>query len=701
MDSSGGGLVASKIADSLKADQASAAQTKTKDLLLSLIQPSQYVGEVYSLSYETALVQVHDKFRQDVGGIPSLSFLIATRQKGDAADHTREDCSVILLRVMDAASLPNATEAERIRVEVAQRASGEASHWDEPGMMDAYTANLLSFAGVRCRVIGTFYVDSKNSTAQDELILRFGSDISNYYPNQGLKVYKPNGDALKRIVNFRDPDRIESDPLGHHEVEVGSVRYASTNRGFQGISNVSVSIAPADLLDQKTALFGMTRTGKSNTTKIIAKAVFELRYKDPKTGKIGQLIFDPNGEYANENVQDGKNPTALKNVWKANAKGNKQDVVTYGLNKHPDDPDRKLMLINFFEERNLQIGKDIINAALEDLDAQYMKNFRDVSLEAPDPADKSATTRFQRRVLAYRTLLARAGFRCPASIKPATRSLFGADLIAAMQASPDADNAPVYSAAATVFQKPQPTWGELATAFEALHRYIKEARTSGYQTFNAQYIQRSSSGSTWADSPFEKMLEMFNYANGVRALGRLLNQHTPDTSTDYADDVYKELCDGKLVIIDQSSGDPVVNQSSARRIMTKIFGSNQEAFRNAKVPPRILLYVEEAHNILPTGTDTDLHDVWVRTAKEGSKLKLGFVYATQEVSSIQKNILKNTSNWFIGHLNNTDETKELCKYYDFADFEPSIRRTQDRGFLRVKTLSNLYVVPVQVRKFEV
>ena len=732
-------------------------KVETQQWFQKLIQPSEYVGDLYSINYETARVIIHDFYREQVGGIPSLSFLIASRvdQNNTEIDFKTEDASFILLRVMDAAALPQDREAERIRVETAQRISGEIEkNWDEAGSMDLRTKNLLSFAGVQCRIIGTFFLEENVQNGEAPLNLKFGSDISNYYPNRGLKVYKPNGKALELIVNYSDPSNVQThvEKYGNTEnVKLGFVRYASTNRKHQQIDDVPVFIYPADLLSQKSALFGMTRTGKSNTTKIIAKSVFELRNAQNNGNsplRIGQIIFDPNGEYANENIQDrdgSGNPNALKNIWRKDqtlrttADTLKQqyiqetdleekrrlwdeikslvetEVVTYGILPHPLDPFRRLMKINFYEEDNLQIGKEIIDFKIAEQSAQYIKNFRQVVFKRPEENEyeneaefTGQLRRFERRVLVYRALLNKAGFTPPSRTINISR-MFNADLRTAMinySETRFTRKQGLINAAGQTLSQANVTWDSLAPAFEGLFHFLS---TADYNTFNQDYINNhrdgeneDATGEGWAEAELESLLEMFNYSKAINLIGGVNTQHTTTIGTDYAEDIYNDLTEGKLVIIDQSSGEPELNKSSANRIMWHIFKANQKAFRDGEESiPEILIYLEEAHNILPAGTDLDLSDVWVRTAKEGAKYSIGMVYATQEVSSIQKNILKNTANWFISHLNNTDETKELCKYYDFADFEPSIRRAQDKGFLRVKTLSNLFVIPVQVDKFEV
>src|SRR6267154_5810685 len=70
--------------------------------LASLVEAEAYVGEIYSIGYEEALVQIHDFHRQQVGGIPALSFLLATRVSPNRQiDPREEDASIVLLRVLD------------------------------------------------------------------------------------------------------------------------------------------------------------------------------------------------------------------------------------------------------------------------------------------------------------------------------------------------------------------------------------------------------------------------------------------------------------------------------------------------------------------------------------------------------------------------------------------------------------------------
>ena len=690
--------MASDVLSAVEQHSLSETAEDTQRLLGALIQSDQYVGEVYHMSYGQALVQVHDFFRRKAGGIPGLSFLVASRKRPeDTLDFRDEAASVLLLRVQDSAALPQDSEAVRLRVEAAQRVSGKDADWDSPDNIDPFTHNVLGFAGLKCRILGTFYVVERDG----RLSLKFGSDISNFYSNSALRVYKPNGAALRLIANHLDEDLSGGGELSSVRVEIGSVRYASTDRQGQHVDDVRVSIAPADLLNMKTALFGMTRTGKSNSTKIIAKSVYELRFDNPQHGRIGQLIFDINGEYANVNVQDAG---ALKNVWRSKSAGDSTDVVTYGTEPHENDPDRRLLKINFYEPAMLGIGKAMLDKHLNEDQAEFVKAFRTVDFsEPPDASDKSATTRWTRRVLAYHALLAKAGFGRPPSMSaPRGKGLFKKELLTAMEESEHDMAAQFESAAATLREintsTGNPTWGALISALENLHWFISK-RDSGWKDFDDEYIRGSSTGESWADPEFRALVHMIAQQNGANKVRRMIDRHTHTVTSDYADQIVQDLHSGRLVIVDQSLGDEDMNQIVADRIVEKLFNTHQRLFSTSKTPPEILVYIEEAHNRLPKGSETDVKNIWVRLAKEGAKLRIGMVYATQEVSSVQRNILKNTSNWFIGHLNNTDETRELTKYYDFADYEESIIRAQNAGFLRVKTRSNPYVVPVQIHRF--
>lgn len=739
-----------KSAEDILSKRINTYSLESDSYLTDMVNKDDYIGEVVGINFSSAKVQISDQYKRAVSGIPSNCFLIASKipssdkhlvdsmNINERQDYfSKEENCIILLRVTGTANLSAAADIERVVMSNAANAD-DSSDWEQE-IDDASIKNRLSFSGLQCKIIGTFFMEYESG----RFVLKFGNDLSNFYSNSSIKVYKPSGSALSEIVNFG----INKSSY----VDLGKVRYTSTNRSRSGLSDVPVIIDPRDLIAQKTALFGMTRSGKSNTLKVVAKSLYMLRHKSGE--KIGQIIFDANGEYANENVQDVNalgQAQALKNVWQIQCNGtcgSYSDVATYGLMENKKDPNRILMKINFYDDTLLQIGKELINDRLlmDDVtSAVYISSFVGVQFEPLDSfsGEYGGLNRELRKRLIYKTLLSEAGFKDAskgmAHAQP--NNIFSSDLIAALmgkanvdekvkdkksnlelfadqyanveenELSDDADDIEnevefnkYYEAGEILnnYNKNGETYVRLARAFTALIEFIKDPK-SNYRRFESLYTRKSSSGNNWLDVNTSSLLEMFYQKNAAKRIKKAVIYHDVKTKNrDYTDMIYDDLVAGKLVIVDQALGDSSLNKMAAERILRNIFNKNNEVFASANTPPPIIIMVEEAHNMLPKGSDDDTTNIWARTAKEGAKFNIGIVYSTQEVSSIQKNILKSTANFFISHLNNTEEVKALSAYYDFADFSNSIIQAEDKGFIRLKMKSNRFVVPVQVDKFEI
>ena len=92
-----------------------------------------------------------------------------------------------------------------------------------------------------------------------------------------------------------------------------------------------------------------------------------------------------------------------------------------------------------------------------------------------------------------------------------------------------------------------------------------------------------------------------------------------------------------------------------------VFGNQELKFvTNALGNHFIQLYFEEAHNLFPID-DKDLTGVYARFAKEGAKFHIGMVYSTQSPSTINKELLAQTENFFIAHLSSQDEARALSR----------------------------------------
>jgi hypothetical protein len=611
----------------------------------------------------------NDLWKEQARGVPHNCFLVAA--SFDPAEFnrvSRDDKEVILLRVTGSAALPQRDELLRAKIDHFQQ---QREPFDEENNYDEITENRMQFHGLECRVLGTFFVEDDS--------LWLGSDLESFASAARLNVYRPRGDALETIVNYVDPlrkqaAREDAEDLGIEDTidsfEIGTVRYTSTDRMHRrgGEPHVPVSIQPSDFLARRTAVLGMTRTGKSNMIKQLVSVV--KRVADDSDIQIGQIIYDLNGEYANPNTID---EGALADVYP------EDEVVRYSM--RPTEGFEELRT-NFYEQLNEGFGIIQRELAEADLDRQnYQIAFVNQSFDEPDSRDYRAHSRWERRVAGYKAVLYRAGFSPPSSHRVQFQA--NADVREAVNRHLAGD--PVDPSNGLLLE-------QTARWFEALQE-VEEELTS------------SSSDRAWVSDELQNLVNMLTqsrgggaFMSGHQILAGVRKFHAPTRTSDVAEEIYAHLVEGRIVILDLSLGNPTLRRKISNDIAGTIFSNSMQYFVEGERPPNIVVYTEESHNLI--GKDLELDETWPRLAKEGAKYNIAMVYATQEVSSVHPNILSNTENWFISHLNNEKEVKELAKFYDFDDFSRSLIRAQDVGFSRVKTLSGPYVVPTQIDKFD-
>jgi len=603
-----------------------------------------FVGYVLDINYDTVAIITSDPFKIAVGGVPRNSLLIMTPAVQEAITTPH----FTLLRVLDAAPTPLSKETQQTYFELQKKSMPE---------LDVFTQAELQWGALNTAVLGMFYPHPEQSDA-----VEFSGDMNNFVSAHKYRVYAPDDELLDLVVNTLVPldNRF---PLGR--LRLTECRLPLPNKPQP---NVTVTVSTRDFLAARTAMFGKTRLGKSNIVKLIAQSLLETT---AKTHNVGQLIFDINGEYANDNPQDGN--LSLRS-------GYPDRCEVYALAPKSSTPSKPLKL-DFYEhpDRSHRVISNLL--ASENRTSIYVQSFRSIELPAIEnlsslPRDKELRAR--RKILMYWAILHKAGFVADEgklkrliSIDPGFNQNVRQTLYAP-QSPPKITN---------------------------LDRLLDEMeRLADIRSTNPA----SSSGGALLDADDQALLGFLKPVGGAgpKMLQRFRMYHD-FRAGDFVYEVIDLLNAGKTVILDLGNADEEVMQYFSEELSAAVLFHQVEKFTDNKLGNHyIQLYFEEAHNLFPVKEEATV-DIYRRLAKEGAKYHIGMVYSTQSVTTISRDLLAQTENFFIAHMSSQDEVNALAKVnVAYESMKDDILRAKTPGYVRMLTRSHRFVVPVQARKFD-
>jgi len=577
-------------------------------------QQMRFVGYVLDIGYGEVRIITSDPFKVAVGGIPRNSLLVMCPASFES-DDTSIPPHFTLLRVLDTAPTPLSSEVQQTYFELQKKSMPE---------LDVFTQSELQWGALKTSVLGMFYPHPEKPNT-----IEFSGDINNYVSAHKYKIYAPD-DALLDLVNNCIV------PL-ENRFQIGKLRLTESRLPLPNKKqpDVKIYLSTTDFMGCRTAMFGKTRLGKSNVVKLIAQSLIETT---KETKNVGQLIFDINGEYANDNPQDDN---------RSIASAYPDQCEVYALTKKDQTPSKPLKL-DFYNHPSS--SHKIIATLLRDAgqNSIYIERFLSVDIPTIESLGEMETgeyNRASRKILIYWSILRRAGFDAneinlkgkidfdPHLHKKAMEMVFGTD--------------------EATWPKPT-TLDEVASLFETV---IESDRITK--------IPSSTKGKDLFD-PDDVALFDFLRPRGVVSAGPGLLQsqriYHDKSAGNFITEILSSLDGGKTVILDLGNANEEVMQYFSRELSKAVFAHQTTKFTNNKLGSHFIqLYFEEAHNLFQDNDDSEETKIYRRFAKEGAKYHIGMVYSTQSPRTINPDLLAQTENFFVAHLASQDDVNRLAK----------------------------------------
>lgn len=606
-----------------------------------------FVGYVLDITYDSIVIITSDPFKIAVGGVPRNSLLIMTPavQSENLSPH------FTLLRVLDAAPTPLTKDTQQTFFELQKKSMPE---------LDVFTQAELQWGALHTEVLGMYYPHPEKQDA-----VEFAGDMNNFVSAHKYRVYSPNDALLDLVVNTLVPQE--------NRFSLGKLRLTECRLPLPDKKqpDVNVNVSTRDFMAARTAMFGKTRLGKSNVVKLIAQSLIETTRKSKN---VGQLIFDINGEYANDNPQDGN--LSLRGAYE-------KDCIVYALSPKGNTSSRPLKL-DFYEhpDRSLRVLSNLL--VNEGRTAIYVASFRGVSLPAlvdVESLPHNEKLRAKRKILMFWAILHKAGF--PAD-EAKLKGLLSLD--------------PGFSKEnrETVYGNRTPP------RLTSLDDLVQELEL--FTDLNRQntIMSTSNNGKPLFDPDDNALLGFLKPTAGAgpRMIQRYKIYHDPKAGN-FIEDVIEEMDKGQTVILDLGNADEEVMRYFSEELASAVLFHQVNKFTENKLGNHYMqLYFEEAHNLFPVKDEATV-DIYRRLAKEGAKYHIGMVYSTQSVTTINRDLLAQTENFFVAHMSSQDEVNTLAKMnVAFTSMRDDILRARTPGYVRMLTRSHRFVVPVQAKKFD-